>query len=86
MTSIDSLAVLIDHPYNTGGKPETIGCLVTRDGRSVTPKDDVQKKKMPTVANEKARFSAHTTGAQSELDGTSPAHMETYISMNGNGS
>lgn len=64
MTSIDSLAVLIDNPYNTGGKPETIGCLVTRGGRRVTPKDDVQKKKNPTVANEEVRFSAHTTGVR----------------------
>lgn len=45
---IDSLGILIDNPYthtnNTEGKPQTIGCLVTRDGKRVTPKGDVQKK------------------------------------------
>lgn len=40
----------------------------------------MRKKKLSTAANEKACYSAHTTGIQSELDSTSPAHMEMYIS------
>lgn len=38
------------------------------------------QKKMPTVANEKACFTADRIGSQSDRDSISPAHMETDIS------
>lgn len=42
--SIDLPGLSIDYTHNnTEGKPETTGCLATREGRRVTAKGDVLK-------------------------------------------